>query len=1624
MSHELPRNAVDNPILNSPFHEPTRYWDFSGPSARVGEGRRPAGYTGLARTERAGDVAHAQQQQILLHTVNDIRARVKEWRARNYPNVSRTTRDLLDHWNDPARRPIFFCQREAAETIIYLVEASEADRQGIRIEPDVPVDPESVAKGYLPLTRYCTKMATGSGKTTVMAMLAAWSILNRLTNKTDGRFTDAILVVAPNLTVKDRLGVLDPNVAGSYYERFDLVPRGYRELLARGKVQISNWHEFLVRSDEGKRGVVQRGVESDAAFVRRVLKKLRGAQQILVLNDEAHHAWRPAKPIEDQQTELEGLSRDERDEAKDEAEEATVWVGGLDRINKVLGKGPKQPGIKLCIDLSATPFALKGSGRPEGEPLPWIVSDFSLVDAIESGITKVPRIPVRDDSGKPDPQYFHLWRTVLEKLSPAERGGARAAPSPDAVWREAQGALSMLAGKWQETLAEFRASGQPVPPAMIVVAANTKIAQVIAEHVRAGYVLGELAGDVSFQIDTSVLKEAESETGGASKKVQEQLLRLKVATVGKAQWEGSVLPASVQNLPDEARAQLAEPPGKHVRCVVSVGMLTEGWDAQNVTQILGLRAFSSQLLCEQVVGRALRRMSYEVNDDGMLEPEYADIFGVPFEVIPVQGTGTRPPKPPQPSTLVQADPARKHLAIEFPRVEGYVLDVKQRVRCDVESIPSLTIEPSVETTLTQVAPSLPTEGGRKFVGVMEELETFTRLPFHEEHRLQKTAFRIAADIVRQMTRAHAGDGESTWSPGQAQVLFPQVLTIVEDVFDKRLVAIGGARREEVALEKYAEKVRTRILDAIEPDDDLGETPLLPRIERHRPIGSTEDVQFRTTKTAHPTTRSHVSHLVVDSGLEGQAMLYLEHADLADVVVSYVKNDRLGFVIPYEIRASGDEMVSRSYLPDFLVRVRADDGGEVTVILETKGWRNEDAKTKESAAQRWVKAINHHGGFGRWRYEVLEDASAIPALLRGIAQPSRFELVEPAPARTLEADDELRIAYAETARPARTDANRTGWEDWVAATRTRSWMLADPLLDWLDLYGVEKGFERDDARPGFDPRTDFTRFVMTKSREFEQAVVRLISQRANVVRISRSPEHTADPRKAEETLAAMRDGVEVIHEAVLHDLETRTYGAPDLLVRSDVLERLFPDALELDAGWFDATRPDAPSVASVRAPGLGERPWHYRVVDAKFTTLHLLESGELGNEGSARAYKAQLFLYNRALGRAQGFLPPSSFLLGRGWEQGKARGRSCMDRLAWVPQDGRLAKGRSLADEVEAAVQWVRKVRDRGSEWSVLPLISDDALRPNMKNTLDAPWHGAKRRIASETKDLTLLWQVGVDRRAAAIEKKIRAWDDKRLTAEDVGLKGPKTKPVFDALLEVNRDASGPPVRPARVQVAEGEWRRPSELEFFVDFETISDLDDDFEKLPERGGQPLIFMVGCGHIENGDWVFRCFTADALDAESEARVLTAWFDHMRAVQARRGTKGAPRVFHWSPAEVSNLETAYNSARRRHPSAEWPVPEWFDFLNRVIKAEPVVVRGALGFGLKAIAKALHTHGLVKTSWSDGPTDGLGAMVAAWSAQREARERGCALRDIDLAREVERYNEVDCRVMWETIEYLRASH
>ncbi len=478
--NDIPIQPVENPILCNPYGEPDKHWTYDTSTGQALEtlGRREAGYWYKTKATGSAQMTLFQEEERDdLPLVNKLRADVKRWRETNYRNATVVTRELLRHWSrDDLLRRLFFCQREAVETIIYLVEIRQGGKR-LGFNPtftdddlaklvDTPNEPD-----LSDLIRYGCKMATGSGKTVVMAMLIAWAFCNRGKVSSDDRFPHAALIVCPNLTIKKRLQVLRPEDMDNYYDEFELIPTKLRPLLNSGKVLITNWHQFAPESEHSDGGqtykVVDKGEETPDVFAQRVLGELYDRAPIMVLNDEGHHAYRPA-PIEQR------LSAEEKEERRG----ATVWVSGLDKFNQSCG-------VKFCVDLSATPFYIQGSGHDEGSPFPWLVSDFGLVDAIESGITKIPRLPVSDTTGRPEPKYFRLWKSIMDELLPVEKL-PNGKPKPDVFFRKAEDALTTLAGQWKERfdyVQEASDEKDKTPPVLIIVCDNTDIAEYIYQMI-------------------------------------------------------------------------------------------------------------------------------------------------------------------------------------------------------------------------------------------------------------------------------------------------------------------------------------------------------------------------------------------------------------------------------------------------------------------------------------------------------------------------------------------------------------------------------------------------------------------------------------------------------------------------------------------------------------------------------------------------------------------------------------------------------------------------------------------------------------------------------------------------------------------------------------------------------------------------------------------------------------------------------------------------------------------------------------------------------------------------------------------------------------------------------------
>ena len=587
------------------------------------------------------------------------------------------------------------------------------------------------------------------------------------------------------------------------------------------------------------------------------------------------------------------------------------------------------------------------------------------------------------------------------------------------------------------------------------------------------------------------------------------------------------------------------------------------------------------------------------------------------------------------------------------------------------------------------------------------------------------------------------------------------------------------------------------------------------------------------------------------------------------------------------------------------------------------------------------------------------------------------------------------------------------DQWISATATRNFVFSDPLVDWLNLYGHDKGFKPDTEYEDYDERTDYPKFIMQKGIEFESVVISHFEKTCPAYTALRKGERSFSSVAFDRTRKAIEKGEPLIYQAVLKDNENLTFGVPDLLIRSDLLRKFFPAAISEEESL-------------IGAEGCGEGNYHYRVIDIKFATLSFLKAGDIqASSGSTLAYMCQVYIYNRALAAMQGYRPEGGYLLGRGWSQNKIKGDSFMDRLGFVPDSYVIGKGDPLSSIVDASCQWSRRVREEGSEWDVTPDVSVPELRPYMRSRVSYPWNHAKSEINAELQDLTTLWQVGVPARKKGNDAGVYRWSDPGVNSSVLGITGSKNPLILDSLIEINQISGGPEVKPDKIVSANQTWRDYSPVEFFVDFETVSNVNDDFSSAPIKGGQTLIFMIGCGHIENGQWEWKSFTVDLLEEDFEADIIDDWLDHMAVVKARLSDDDFdPIVFHWSPAEKSFLEQAYNSAVVRHPEKSWRRPNWFDFWKEVAKSEPVLVKGSFGFGLKSMADALRSHGLIDTSWDSSTTDGLGAMAGAWWVDDTARKDGVSMIEIPLMKDIERYNEVDCKVMMEIIRYLRENH
>ena len=978
-----------NPILNSPYEEPRRHWELidGAPTGKILENRRPSDYvTPIARTNPAANRTSASQatfdfgneegigvqgqddQRYQYDRINEIRDAVAKWRSlpESSWGVTPETARLLRHWRShdfKDRRP-FFCQIEAVEVYIWLTEVAPTYPRGKEILAYLAKASEDANAG---IQRIALKLATGAGKTTVMAMLIAWQTINAVRSPSSKKFTNGFLVIAPGLTIRDRLQELKPNDLNAIYTKHELIPVEFSHDIRKARIVITNYHAFKLREEmelskkgrnflQGRHGEKLVTTETPGKMLARVMPELLGMKHILVINDEAHHCYEEKPDIYG----ADGYAEGEKEEIADRSEAARLWINGIRAVGRKL----------KCrvVDLSATPFFLRGSGYAEGTLFPWTVSDFSLMDAIECGIVKLPRVPVSDNANNDhSPVFRKLWENVREDMPKKARMNSKDFLDPADLPPTLINAIDELYAHYEKTSEVW--ADMDRPPCFIFVCQNTAISKLIYD-----FVSGYEKPDGTFQpahcrlfsnyddygrlrarpntilVDSVQLESGEGLSDQFTKVAAKELEIYKrelVERSGDARAAENIKPHEILR---EVMNTVGKPGklGAQIRCVVSVSMLTEGWDANTVTHILGLRAFGTQLICEQVVGRALRRSSYQTDDRKMLAPEYADIFGIPFDFAS-KGVISKPVKPPQLTHVFAVSPERDKKEIVIPNVVGYRIELpEEKIPYDWTKVKDYTLSQEIvgpcETRMEGIVGAAHELNVKHLKDVRENTIIYTLTKYMLEEHFRKQY---------EETPIH---------------LFGEVKHIVADWVRNHLHCTGGAFPAQILYMSLALDACRRIAGAIDAAAvDKGKNPVRAFLSPYQKEITTMDVDYVTSKKLLWATsgKCHVNYAVCDSEWEKTFCSVLEKNPR---VVAWVKNDRLGFSVPYFKGTARHD-----YIPDFIVKLE----NGVNLVIEIKGFVNEDVNNKRTAIEsQWIPGVNRLGSYGKWAFGQFEEIFSI------------------------------------------------------------------------------------------------------------------------------------------------------------------------------------------------------------------------------------------------------------------------------------------------------------------------------------------------------------------------------------------------------------------------------------------------------------------------------------------------------------------------------------------------------------------------------------------------------------------------------------------------------------------------
>jgi type III restriction enzyme len=1003
--------SSDNPILNSPYEEPKLHYDTDSEGSldynNICKGRRifkvdsaviPSRQTGQKEVFEWND----DTEEYKTHIINLCRKEVGVWRTANYPNTTRVTKELLMFWfNNPERlvtKKLFFAQRESVETAIWINEVAEKSNAGQHILNLLRNGQQTVSNDPIDqLPRVAFKMATGSGKTVVMACLICYHYFNRQEYRNDTRFADYFLIVAPGITIKSRLGVLfvdtknkNPIDIEDYYRVRGLVPANMEHRLENlnARLVITNYHTFEPKILQGnkrspfdgkvnlKGEKIDTGNKEDfSQVVKRTLGKFKSGSRVLILNDEAHHCYLPKSK-----------SKTTDNEEADENARAAVWFNGLREIAKKF----KLQGI---YDLSATPYYLTGSGYTAYSLFPWVVSDFGLIEAIESGLVKIPFLPESDNTQELTmPVLRNLYDHVRDELpkkgqrtkkSEAAAEGSKYIELPPRLPSLVKGALDQFYNHYVEYYngvrkhKEEKANIFSAPPVFIAVCNNTSVSKEVYKYI-AGYeyenaegetVTVQGAKDLFSNYDSTTKKPLkrpptlliDSDALENGEQINDDFKKIFTSEIEEFKKDYACLhgQGSIEKITDaEILREVVNTVGKqgklgsHIRCVVSVSMLTEGWDANTVTHIMGLRAFGSQLLCEQVAGRALRRINYllttyrvdtgeeidlkdkhKYKPENLIEkfpPEYAHIIGVPFKMF--KGGKTEPPPPPVNLTHIAAIPDRQAtMEIEFPNVVGYrVENYDGEIKYDFSKVENYELVCS-QFPLTTIMASA-------FSPMEEKMEVQSVF----EKREQEIIFLLTKELIK----VHFSDDEQN----PHFQLFNKLLPIVKFWYENKILLIGESnlKFKKIIYFHDTKKVVDHIRMGINPEKNTSEH-IRPVFNYYNKFSSTKYVNGNTVKDVYPTEKSHINYVVMDSDWEGICAKALEEIE---TVECYVKNQFLGFAIPY-VKDGKDHQ----YFTDFIVRVKNKDGTIKNLMIEISGMSKDKAEKKWFVENRWLPAVN-------------------------------------------------------------------------------------------------------------------------------------------------------------------------------------------------------------------------------------------------------------------------------------------------------------------------------------------------------------------------------------------------------------------------------------------------------------------------------------------------------------------------------------------------------------------------------------------------------------------------------------------------------------------------------------------